>query len=105
MHAGKQFQQLHAEDEHNNKKVRAKTVRSVLLKKLIFTVSSSSVVGNAVKLLSTLNKEAAERGDLANLIVIHNDQFQGVCTLHEILLFFLFVFHVEVFIFYLVNSP
>ncbi|KAG8638414.1 hypothetical protein MANES_14G026600v8 [Manihot esculenta] len=80
LHAGKQFQQLHAEDEHNNKKVRAKTVRSVLLKKLIFTVSSSSVVGNAVKLLSTLNKEAAERGDLANLIVIHNDQFQGVAS-------------------------
>ncbi|XP_057995328.1 DNA mismatch repair protein MSH3 isoform X2 [Hevea brasiliensis] len=80
LHAGKQFGRLQIEEEHNNEKVQAKTVCSVLLKKLIFTVSSSSVVGNAAKLLSTLNKEAAERGDIPNLIVISNGQFPEVAS-------------------------
>ncbi|XP_002510803.2 DNA mismatch repair protein MSH3 isoform X1 [Ricinus communis] len=78
--AGKQLRRLQIEEEQNNKRVQAKTVRSVLLKKLILTVSSSSVVGHAAKLLSTLNKEAAEHGDLTNLIVISNGQFPEVAS-------------------------
>lgn len=79
LYAGKQLQQLHIEDEDNSNNLKAKTVRSELLRKLILTVSSSSVIGNAVKLLSTINKEAADEKDLQNLIVISNGQFPEVC--------------------------
>ncbi|GMY07192.1 DNA mismatch repair protein MSH3 isoform X1, partial [Fagus crenata] len=78
LYAGKQLQQLHIEDEDNSNNLKAKTVRSELLRKLILTVSSSSVIGNAAKLLSTINKEAADEKDLQNLIVITNGQFPEV---------------------------
>ncbi|KDP22293.1 hypothetical protein JCGZ_26124 [Jatropha curcas] len=80
LNASKQLQSLPIEEEHRNERIQAKIVRSVLLKKLILTVSSSSVVGNAAKLLSVLNKEAAECGDIANLIVISNGQFPEVAS-------------------------
>lgn len=79
LYAGKQLQQLHIEDEDNSNNMRAKTVYSGLLRKLILTASSSSVIGNAAKLLSTLNKEAANENDLQNLIIISNGQFPEVC--------------------------
>lgn len=79
LYAGKQLQQLHIEDEDNSNNMRAKTVYSGLLRKLILTASSSSVIGNAAKLLSTLNKEAANENDLHNLIIISNGQFPEVC--------------------------
>ncbi|KAK9291688.1 hypothetical protein L1049_019637 [Liquidambar formosana] len=76
--AGKQLQQLHVKEDENNEKAQAKTVHSVLLRKLILTASSSSVIGNAAKLLSSLNKEAADQRDLLNLFIISNGQFPEV---------------------------
>ena len=79
--ASKQLRQLHAEDgeEETSGNFRVKTVRSELLRKLILTASSPIIIGNAAKLLSSLNKEAADQRELQNLI-ISNDQFQEVCT-------------------------
>ncbi|CAL5323166.1 hypothetical protein CsSME_00001693 [Camellia sinensis var. sinensis] len=74
--AGKQLQQLQIEEEVKGEP--RKTVRSVLLRRLILTASSSSVIGNAAKLLSTLNKEAADQGDLLNLFNISSGQFPEV---------------------------
>uniref|UniRef100_F6I1J5 Uncharacterized protein n=1 Tax=Vitis vinifera TaxID=29760 RepID=F6I1J5_VITVI len=54
------------------------TVHSVLLRKLILTASSFGIIGNAAKLLSTLNKEAADKGDLPNLFIISSGQFPKV---------------------------
>ncbi|KAK6250568.1 DNA mismatch repair protein MutS [Theobroma cacao] len=79
--AGKQLQRLHIDEEHEDncsKKVRVGIVQSALLKRLILTASSSNVLGNAAKLLSFLNKEAADKGDLTNLIIISNNQFPEV---------------------------
>ncbi|KAF5480390.1 hypothetical protein F2P56_001145 [Juglans regia] len=76
--AGKQLQKIHLEEEDNVKNMRANTVYSKLLKKLILTASSSIVIGSAVKLLSTLNKEAADQRDLKNLISTSNGQFPEV---------------------------
>ncbi|KAL5554365.1 hypothetical protein UlMin_041766 [Ulmus minor] len=78
LYAGKQLQQLYIEEEGSDKYLRAKTVRSELLRKLILTASSSNVIGNAAKLLSTLNKEAADQKDLQNLIITSNGQFPEV---------------------------
>ncbi|XP_058205866.1 DNA mismatch repair protein MSH3 isoform X2 [Rhododendron vialii] len=75
---GKQLQQLHIEEEGKSKSVSRKTVHSVLLRKLILTASSSSVISNAAKLLSALNKEAADRGDLLNLFNISSGRFPEV---------------------------
>ncbi|XP_065869912.1 DNA mismatch repair protein MSH3 isoform X2 [Euphorbia lathyris] len=80
LNAGKQLQQLHLED--NNENVQAKNIHSALLRKLILT-ASSSVVGTAAKLLSSLNKEAAECGDLPNLLVTSNGQFPEVAKSRE----------------------
>lgn len=79
--AGKQLQQLQIEEEGSENNLRGKTVCSELLRKLILTASSSSIIGNAAKLLSTLNKEAADQRDLPNLINISDGQFPEVCTM------------------------
>nr|XP_021842365.1 DNA mismatch repair protein MSH3 [Spinacia oleracea] len=63
--AAKQLQQL-------------ETVHSSLLRNLIQTASSSSLISCSAKFLSSLNKEAAEKGDLLNLICIANGQFSEV---------------------------
>lgn len=65
--AAKQLQQLESE-----------AVRSTLLRNLIQTASSSSVISCSAKLLSTLNKEAADKGDLLNLISIADGHFSEV---------------------------
>ncbi|XP_057952533.1 DNA mismatch repair protein MSH3 isoform X2 [Malania oleifera] len=75
--AGKQLRQLRIEEE-NNVKMQEKTISSVLLRKLILTASSSSVIGNAARLLSSLKKEAADQGDLLNLFIISDGQFTEV---------------------------
>lgn len=80
LYAGKQLQQLHIEEEDNGDNMKAKTLHSELLRKLILTASSSSVIGNAVKLLSALNKEAADQRDLQNLVIVSDNQFPEVCT-------------------------
>ncbi|KAF8412278.1 hypothetical protein HHK36_000239 [Tetracentron sinense] len=76
--AGKQLQLLHIEDEDNNGKVQEKAVHSALLRRLILTASSSSVIGHAAKLLSTLNKDAADQGDLQNLFIVSDGKFPEV---------------------------
>lgn len=81
--AGKQLQKIHLEEEDTVKNMRANTVYSKLLKKLILTASSSIVIGSAVKLLSTLNKEAADQRDLKNLISTSNGQFPEVCIMYK----------------------
>ncbi|XP_031261305.1 DNA mismatch repair protein MSH3 [Pistacia vera] len=77
LYAGKQLQRLHIGEEYNEKAL-SKTVHSVLLKKMILIASSATVVGKAAKLLSSLNKEAADQGDLPNLLIISNGQFAEV---------------------------
>ena len=77
--AGKQLQRLHIEEKDVDEKGQSRSVRSVLLRKLILTASSSGIIGNAAKLLSTLNKEAADKGDLPNLFIISSGQFPEVC--------------------------
>lgn len=81
LYAGKQLQQLHIEEEDGDQDLRVKTLHSELLRKLILTASSFSVIENAAKLLSTLNKEAAEQGDLSNLLITSNGQFPEVCLM------------------------
>ncbi|KAJ6753191.1 DNA MISMATCH REPAIR PROTEIN MUTS FAMILY MEMBER [Salix purpurea] len=81
--AGKRLKRLCIREGHNYDEVGSKTVKSVLLKRLILAASSSNAVGNAAKLLSTLNKEAAEQGDLTNLIIISDDQFPEVARARE----------------------
>ncbi|KAA8533740.1 hypothetical protein F0562_031257 [Nyssa sinensis] len=76
--AGKQLEQLHIEEEDKEEIVPTKTVHSVLLRKLILTASSSSIIRTAAKLLSTINKEAADQGDLLNLFIICDGQFPEV---------------------------
>ncbi|KAM7273537.1 hypothetical protein ACFE04_028201 [Oxalis oulophora] len=73
LNAGKQLQRLHIEDDYSSQKVN-----SGLLNKLILTASSPGVVGSAAKLLSSLNKEAADQKDLSNLLIISNGQFPEV---------------------------
>ncbi|GFY84229.1 homolog of DNA mismatch repair protein MSH3 [Actinidia rufa] len=76
--AGKQLQQLHIEEECKVEQTPRNTVRAALLRKLILTASSSSMMRNAANLLSALNKEAAALGDLLNLFNISNGQFPEV---------------------------
>ncbi|KAK7279964.1 hypothetical protein RJT34_25026 [Clitoria ternatea] len=71
--AGKQLQQLNIREGNNNN-----TLRSNLLKRLILTASSASVIGNAAKLLSSLNKDSADEGDVTNLIIASEGQFPEV---------------------------
>lgn len=75
--AGKKLQQLHIGEEDKDN-VQTRTVRSVLLRKLILTASSSSVISNAAKLLSNLNKDAADQRDLPNLFITCDGQFSEV---------------------------
>lgn len=53
-------------------------MRSVLLRKVILTASSSSLISTAAKLLSELNKEAADRRDFHNLFIISDESFSEV---------------------------
>ncbi|XP_052731141.1 DNA mismatch repair protein MSH3 isoform X2 [Vigna angularis] len=70
--AGKQLQQLNIGEGNNN------TLRSNLLKRLILTASSDSVIANAAKMLSSLNIESADQGDLTKLITASEGQFPEV---------------------------
>nr|XP_010934727.2 LOW QUALITY PROTEIN: DNA mismatch repair protein MSH3 [Elaeis guineensis] len=69
--SGKQLQNLHVEDDE-------KIVKSALLRRLICTASSSTIITHAAKLLSCLNKEAAEQRDVLNLFIACGDQFPEV---------------------------
>ncbi|KAK4734507.1 hypothetical protein R3W88_008768 [Solanum pinnatisectum] len=75
--AAKQLQQLCIiEDKSTN--LQRETLHSVLLRKLISIASSSTVINGAAKLLSALNKEAADRQDLHNLFIISDGKFPEV---------------------------
>ncbi|KHN26663.1 DNA mismatch repair protein Msh3 [Glycine soja] len=75
--AGKQLQQLNIGEGNNN------TLRPNLLKKLILTASSDSVIGNAAKMLSSLNIDSADLGDLTKLIIASEGQFPEVIRARE----------------------
>lgn len=75
--AGKQLQQLNIGEEDNEK------LHSNLLKKLILTASSASVMGSAAKMLSFINKESADQGDMTNLIIASDGRFSEVYALHK----------------------
>ncbi|PHU22980.1 DNA mismatch repair protein MSH3 [Capsicum chinense] len=75
--AAKQLQQLCIEEDKSTNPQR-ETLRSVLLRKLISVASSSTVINAAAKLLSALNKEAADRHDLRNLFIISDGKFPEV---------------------------
>lgn len=53
-------------------------MNSALLRRLILTASSSTIVAHAAKLLSSLDKDAANQGDMLNLFVASSDQFPEV---------------------------
>ncbi|KAK9059646.1 hypothetical protein SSX86_020350 [Deinandra increscens subsp. villosa] len=78
--SGKQLQQLQVEEEHNVGNMQKKAIRSSLLKRLTLTASSSSIISTATRLLSALNKEAAEQRDLSNLFVVSERQFEEIAT-------------------------
>ncbi|KAM6555900.1 hypothetical protein CsatB_002919 [Cannabis sativa] len=70
LHAGKQLQQLYSEvDEESNENFSTTNVCSELLRKLILAASSSTVIRVSAKLLSSLDKDAADKRDLQNLII------------------------------------
>jgi len=79
--AGKQIQRLGIKQDSEMRSMQSATVRSTLLRKLISVISSPVVVDNAGKLLSALNKEAAVRGDLLDILITSSDQFPEVCIL------------------------
>lgn len=64
-------------------------MRSPLLRRLILTASSSTVIGHASKILSALNKDAATQGDLQNLFVVSYGQFPEVCKIFCVLSLFI----------------
>ncbi|KAL2476807.1 DNA mismatch repair protein MSH3 [Abeliophyllum distichum] len=76
--AGKRLQQLHIEEVDKNKNTQMRTVRSVLLRKLISTASSSSVISTVANLLSSLNNVAVGRRDLENVFIISDGKFPEV---------------------------
>ncbi|XP_051142535.1 DNA mismatch repair protein MSH3 isoform X2 [Andrographis paniculata] len=76
--AGRQLRQLHVEEENEDKQVS--TLRSVLLRKLILTASSPSVIKVAAKYLTMLNKEAADQQDLPNLFILSDGNFLEVAS-------------------------
>lgn len=76
--SGKQLQQLQVDKEDNIDNIQEKSTRSSLLKRLILTASSSGIISIAARLLSALNKEAAEQRDLSNLFVVSDGRFEEV---------------------------
>nr|ADT92190.1 DNA mismatch repair protein [Zea mays] len=72
--SGKQLQKLVLEDIGIVSSPH-KSVHSPLLRRLINTASSSTILNSAVKLLSCLNKDAADQGDMLNLFMASVDQF------------------------------
>ncbi|KAG8066765.1 hypothetical protein GUJ93_ZPchr0004g38208 [Zizania palustris] len=79
--AGRQLQKLVLEDT-DIASSQHKTVHSSLLRRLINMVSSCTVLSNAAGLLSRLNKDAADQGDMLNLFITSVDQFPEVAEGH-----------------------
>ncbi|CAA6655635.1 unnamed protein product [Spirodela intermedia] len=75
---GKQLQRLHLDDDRSNMETNEKIVRSGLLRRLIMTASSSSVISHSAKLVSCLNKDAADQGDMLHLFNLSQSEFPDV---------------------------
>ncbi|XP_020682770.1 DNA mismatch repair protein MSH3 isoform X2 [Dendrobium catenatum] len=75
--SGKQLQKLYAEDDENNV---TRIVKSALLRRLILTASSTTLIARAAQLLSSLNKDAANQGDMLNLFNTSCGQFPEVAS-------------------------
>ena len=75
---GKQLQKLHVEDDGDNEALEGKIVKSALLGRLILMASSSTIIAHAAKLLSSLDRGAANQGDMLNLFIASSDQFPEV---------------------------
>ncbi|KAI3945727.1 hypothetical protein MKW98_023001 [Papaver atlanticum] len=78
--AGKQLKQLRVEDDDCTSNSKEIIIGSPLLRRLILTASSSTLVGNAANLLSVLNKDAASQGDLQNLFNVSSGHFPEVAA-------------------------
>ncbi|KAL7146352.1 hypothetical protein ABFS83_06G034900 [Erythranthe nasuta] len=78
--AARQLCKLDVELVDDKKSPQGRTVRSVLLRKSISTASSSSVIKSAASLLSKLNKEAADKQDLQNLLTVSDGSFPEVAS-------------------------
>lgn len=73
--SGKQLQKVVLETDAGETRP---SVRSAFLRRLICSASSPAVMAVAVKLLSSLNKDAADQGDMLNLFISCTDQFPEV---------------------------
>ncbi|KAK4793037.1 hypothetical protein SAY86_023472 [Trapa natans] len=78
LYAAKQLQKLQTEEDCNDNMLYLNSVRSSLIRKLILTASSSTLVTRAAKLLSSLDEEAADRGDVQDLLIISDGRFPEV---------------------------
>lgn len=78
LQSGKQLQKLHIEDDCRNEASEVTVVRSALLRRLILTASSSTLTAHAAKLLSSLDGDAANQGNMLNLFIASSDQFPEV---------------------------
>ncbi|XP_074557453.1 DNA mismatch repair protein MSH3 [Curcuma longa] len=74
--SGKQLQKLVLDTDYGETQP---SVRSAFLRRLIYSASSPVVMAVAVKLLSSLNKDAADQGDMLNLFISCTDQFPEIC--------------------------
>ncbi|KAM0945139.1 putative DNA mismatch repair protein MutS/MSH [Dioscorea sansibarensis] len=80
--AGKQLQKLHIGDDDSNENIQVMTVKSTLLRRLIVAASSPSIIAHSTRLLSCLNRSAADQGDILNIFNAGNDQFLEVSRSH-----------------------
>lgn len=71
----------------SNGRMHSQSLQSSLLRKLVSAVSSSSLMAITTRLLSVLNLEEADQGDLSNLIINSDDQFPEVCWLLNVTFF------------------
>nr|GEU75635.1 DNA mismatch repair protein MSH3 isoform X1 [Tanacetum cinerariifolium] len=78
--SGKQLQKLQVEEEDNVDHLQEKTVYFPILKRLILAASSSRINSIAERLLSALNKEAAEKSDLSNLFIASEGEFEEIAA-------------------------
>ncbi|KAI4320021.1 hypothetical protein MLD38_033548 [Melastoma candidum] len=77
LYTGKQLQPLIMKDSGNGQ-IYSQSLQSNLLRRLVSTVSSSSLIAITTRLLSVLNFEAADQGDLSSLIIGSDSQFPEV---------------------------
>ena len=98
MHAilltGKELRGLLSDDD----RIESNIVRSGLLRRLILTASSTSVISHAVKLLSCLNKDAADQGDMQHLFNLSHNEFPDVRSLKNIIFSIIMMFVISSFL-------